>query len=575
MDSSTARARIDAYASDSFVRYEELTGLVQAFAAAYPGLCQAESIGKSPEGRDIWALTLTNRTTGEPESKPAMLIEANIHAGEVTGAAAAITSIKRLLTGYGVDKEITRVLDTSTVYVIPCLSVDGAEYYLTTPNMVRSSPLPYPEELPATEGLLPQDIDGDGRIRIMRKQDPLGEWKVSAVDPRIMTRRKPEDWEGPFYRLYPEGMLLGENEKGVKLAKTNRGLDFNRNFPAHWNPESKQPGAGRYPLDQPETRSLANFMLQHKNINVYVALHTHGGVLLRPPSVAGDESMNPSDLRLFGALGDLCERMTTYPCKSSHHAFFHTPGQPMTKGSKDWAYDHLGMVAYTMELWDIDARAGSHAYRDVGAKGLMKLTDEQREQDELKRLQWNDRELGGEGFKTWTPFEHPQLGAVEIGGWDEKSVRQNTPAKFLPEECRRVSEFVRKLGLTLPRLQFGEIRTTRLEGGAWRIEAEVQNAGFLATNTTKTALSLNSVKPVEATLSLPEGAALLAGKVSQELGQLEGFSAAQDSGFYGAPGAVKSAAWAEWVVAAPAGAEFTLSAAAPRAGTATVKVRLG
>lgn len=59
----------------------------------------------------------------------------------------------------------------------------------------------------------------------------------------------------------------------------------------------------------------------------------------------------------------------------------------MTKGSKDWAYDYLGMIAYTMELWDLDVRAGAHSYR-------------------------------------------------EIGGWDEKLVRQNCPPRFLPQEPR-------------------------------------------------------------------------------------------------------------------------------------------
>ena len=578
MDTSIARERIDAYAADRHVRYDELTELVQAFAAAYPELCSLESIGTSPAGRSIWALTLTSQASGAPESKPGMLLESNIHAGEVTGAAAALATVKRLLTQYGQDREVTRLLDLNTLYVVPCLAVDGAEFYLSTEFMVRSSPLPYPDALSQLEGLVAQDIDGDGRIRVMRKQDLLGEWKISALDPRIMVRRKPEDWEGPFYRLYPEGLLEGyENRapQGVKLTRPNRGLDFNRNFPAHWSPEAKQPGAGRYPLDQPETRAIADFMLSRENISVYVALHTYGGVILRPPSVAGDDSMNPSDLRLYGALGDLCERTTSYPVRSSYHAFFHTPGQPMTKGSKDWAYDHLGMVAYTLELWDLDSRAGAHAYREAGAKGMMSLTDRQREEDELKRLQWNDRELGGEGFKDWTPLHHPHLGEVEIGGWDEKNVRQNTPFKFLPDETRRVSEFVLKLGMTLPRLQVGETRVTWLEGNTYRVEVEVQNAGFLNTNTTKVGADLRVAKPVEVSLTLPAGAMLLSGRPTQELGHLEGFAAAADSQFYGAPAPVRSTAWAEWLVAAPAGAELTVRMAAPRAGNAETTVRIG
>jgi hypothetical protein len=583
MEENEARDVIVAYDRPAYLRHAELSELVAAFAKAYPRLCSLESVGRSPEGREIWALTVTAESAGRPAAKPALLkpailIEGNIHAGEVTASATALYTVKQLLEGYGRDREVTALLDRVTFYVVPRLAVDGAEFYLTTPNMVRSSPLPYPEEFPPAEGLLPADLDGDGCIRLMRKRDPLGAWKISPLDDRVMVKRQPDEFEGTFFHVFTEGFLQvdeGREPQAVRVAKTNRGLDFNRNFPAHWSPEARQPGSGRYPLDQAETRALADFMLGHPNINIYLALHTSGGVLLRPPSLTGDEGISPADLRLFEALGNLCQRTAGYPCKSSHFAFFHTPGQPMTKGSKDWAYEHLGLIGYTMELWDLDGRAGAHAYREIGAKGLAKLSDADREYDELKRLQWQDQELNGEGFLPWCGFDHPQLGDVEIGGWDDKAVRQNVPLKFLKEECRKVAAFALRLGFTLPRLALGHIRTTKLPGGAWRVEAEVQNQGYLGTATTKMAMDLKAVKPVLARIALPEGAALVSGRRIKPLGQLEGFSAASDPTFYGAPGPVNSAAWAEWVVDGPAGAEITVTASHQRAGEASRTVRLG
>src|SRR5918997_6032019 len=115
---------------DGFQRYDELTELLQAWAGARSELMRLESIGKSYEGRDIWLAALTNFETGADLDKPAFLIEANIHALEVTGCTAALNLIARLLDGYGSDELVTRVVDTRTFYVIPRLNPDGAELAL-------------------------------------------------------------------------------------------------------------------------------------------------------------------------------------------------------------------------------------------------------------------------------------------------------------------------------------------------------------------------------------------------------------------------------------------------------------
>ena len=73
-------------AFDRFYGYDELTEILQGWADERSELHALESIGKSHEGRDIWLATITNTETGPALEKPALLIEANIHAVEVTGA---------------------------------------------------------------------------------------------------------------------------------------------------------------------------------------------------------------------------------------------------------------------------------------------------------------------------------------------------------------------------------------------------------------------------------------------------------------------------------------------------------
>ena len=97
---------------DRFYRYEELTEILTGWAHDRPDLFALESIGESHEGREIWLATVTNTATGPALEKPALLVEANIHSIEVTAATAALHLIDRLLSGYGEDEQVTRVLDT-------------------------------------------------------------------------------------------------------------------------------------------------------------------------------------------------------------------------------------------------------------------------------------------------------------------------------------------------------------------------------------------------------------------------------------------------------------------------------
>src|ERR671914_2418442 len=166
---------------DAYLRYDELTQALHALAEEHPRFCKVESIGKSYEGREIWLAELTNAETGPAAQKPAFWVDGNTHAGEVTGSMAALYLIETLLEGYGSDECITNLLDRQAFYVLPRLSPDGAERYLTTPHSLRATPRPWPE--PEEEpGLQPDDVDGDGNIVQMRVADENGEWRVSDGD---------------------------------------------------------------------------------------------------------------------------------------------------------------------------------------------------------------------------------------------------------------------------------------------------------------------------------------------------------------------------------------------------------
>ena len=504
---------------DAYLRYEELTRALHALAKEHPGFCKVESIGKSYEGREIWLAELTNAETGPAETKPAFWVDGNTHAGEVTGSMAALYLIEHLLERHGLEDLPTRLLDEQAFYVLPRLSPDGAERYLTTAYTLRATlrPWPEPEEEP---GLHPEDVDGDGNILQMRVVDAGGEWRVSDKDPRLMVLRAPDeaDPEAPYYRLYREGTFKDYDGFGRQIARPLYGLDMNRQYPYHWQAEDEQKGAGPYPLSEPESRAQVDFLLGHKNVFGVHTYHTFCGAILRPYSNRPDDEMPEHDLAVFKALGERGTQITGYPNISVYHDFRYDPKKPITGAFDDWAYDSYGVFAFTIEFWSMARAAG------VEVEDFIEFFRDPPEEASLKMLAWNDRELGGDGFVSWRPFDHPQLGRVELGGWKTKFTAQNPPPKFLRAECEKLTRFALTHAATAPRLR-ARLETEELSQGLRRIELNVENAGYLPTHVTSVAADKKLTRPVEVGIELPQGASLVSGEREVELGHLPGRSA--------------------------------------------------
>src|SRR5512140_629070 len=151
--------------------YDEVTAFLRKWAADYPNLVDLYSVGKSFEGRDIWQITISNKSTGKDTDKPAMFIEGNRHSGEVTAAESALWFAWHIRSGYGTDPALTKLVDTKALYVKIKNNPDGSELYLNTAQSNRSTVRPYDDD---RDGLLdedpPEDLDGDGFLLQMRRK---------------------------------------------------------------------------------------------------------------------------------------------------------------------------------------------------------------------------------------------------------------------------------------------------------------------------------------------------------------------------------------------------------------------
>lgn len=551
----------------SYYTYEVLTKLLHDLVEAHPQLAQIESIGTSLEGRDLWVVTLTNKATGPALEKPAYWIDGNTHAGEVTGSTVVLYTIWSYLQNYGKDEAVTRILDRSAIYLMPRISVDGAERYLTTPYFLRSSTRLYPYE-DERDGLYPEDIDGDGQILDMRIKDPNGPWKCSPKDPRIMRRREIDEEGGEYYHLLTEGLIRNYDGFTIPVAPPQHGLDINRNYPFEWVPEGTQRGSGPYPFSEPETRAEAEFWRTHPNISGFLTYHTTSGVLLRPYSTHPDEQMPSEDLDIFKLIGERGTQITDYPSVSVYHGFRYSP-KDVTRGAMDdYVYDHLGWFGFTTELWDMPTEAG------IGPRDFIAWFRWHPEEDDLKLMRWNDEVMNGEAFQDWQPFDHPQLGPVEIGGWRDKLYGQNVPLKFLTETCEKHAHFTLTHAALCPYLSLSHLQVEPQGADLFRIVAVVENNGFLPTYTSKKALERKVVHPPEVELTLPEGVSVVAGKQRQEVEHLEGRSNKLWS-WFGSASPTDNRCKVEWILKGPAGTSVDLTVRSQRAGTVRRVFTLG
>jgi len=478
---------------------DETNVIMRHYARSYPHLTKLYSIGKSYLGVDLMVIEVTNFGSGPAEEKPGIYIDGNIHSGELTGSAVTLYLMGYLLDRYGNDREVTRLLDTRVFYLRPKFNPDGADLALLKDVSLRSTVHPVDNDDGQADEDPAEDLNGDGFITRMRIPDSDGNMMLSRDDDRLMVRRGRNVTEGVFYRVVSEGT---DNDHDGRLNEDDiGGLDMNRNFPRNWEPEYLQPGAGDFPLSEPETYATVSFINEHPNITGIVHNHTSGGFMFRLPSATDPARFDPADIDLIVTLGEKYTEMTGRAVRpSSTHPTNHRYGTLIS-----WAYWDRGIIGWVPEFWP----------------GITADYDNDGRTDELERLRFNDEELGGRYFVDWEPYDHPEFGRVEIGGWRQKFVLQNPPAELLEEECALQMPWILWLADQSPLLEMSEPQVTPLGNDNFSIQVSISNGGYLPTNLTERGLEAEVVRGVIAAIEL-KGCELVEGRSRIDLGHLTG-----------------------------------------------------
>lgn len=517
---------------ENYLSHDQITAQLQAWAEAFPEIVCLESIGKTPEGRDLWVLTIGGDRS---RVRPAVWVDGNMHATELCGSSVALAIAEDAISFHAglvpasaaeIPAAVADRLREIVFHVMPRMSPDGAEAVLRTGQYVRS----VPRDARAAQRhprWINEDVDGDGTAALMRLRDPSGEFVESKDAPGWMVPRQLGD-DGPFYRVYPEGRIEHFDGKSIPAAEylADHEPDLNRNFPAAWMPEHEQVGAGRYATSEPESRAVVEFATARPNIFAWLNLHTYGGCFIRPAGDKPDTKMNQDDLAIYREIGETCEALTTYPMVSGFEEFTYEHDKSLKGDISDWAYLQRGCIAYVCELWDFFKRLGMpRPKRFVDYYGVLGRAD-------VVKLAELDKTLNkGRMLLPWRKFTHPQLGEVEIGGLDSRVGISNPPNELLADICRTQSAAWMYTAALLPRVRITKSEVVALGGGLSRVDVVVENDGYLGTVGIPSAAALAWNEPLWAEAKGRDGLSLVTDSESrQELGHLEGWGRGKGTG---------------------------------------------
>jgi len=118
---------------------QEVQTELQAFAQSYPAIAQLESVGKSLEGRDIWAIKISDNVAQHETDEPTVFFNSMHHAREVMTTEVGMDTVEYLLKNYGSDQRVTNWVNNTEIWVMPMFNVDGNNKVWSGDSMWRKN----------------------------------------------------------------------------------------------------------------------------------------------------------------------------------------------------------------------------------------------------------------------------------------------------------------------------------------------------------------------------------------------------------------------------------------------------
>ena len=268
-------------------------------AAANPNLVKKEVIGKSAEGRDILAYKITEGAQGDTSNKTGVVITAGTHAREWSTEEAALQFAKDMVAS---DSDPTKKarLQNGEIWVVPSVNPDGYIYSQTDDNMWRKNRRPL-------------------------EVDQLGK-PTSEVGTDI--NRNFDDGNPAHATLYrPDGDKPGITSDDFDATSDDPGSEVYR---------------GPSGASEPETKTLQNLILNHKNIKGDIDFHSYGNDIFYPWDHTKEESPHAATYKEIG--GKIADA-TGWSCAQGSALY-------LNSGDSDETWEANNVLSFCFEMGD-------------------------------------------------------------------------------------------------------------------------------------------------------------------------------------------------------------------------------
>lgn len=558
--------------------HRQLQVAMSRLATEHSDLVTILPVGASHQQRELKALRLS---AGERKpGRPAILLVANIDGPWVYTSSIALDHAQRLAEGYATDPRIKKLLDTTTLYIIPRANPDAAEARFVKPRIEqRASGHGVDNDRDGRTGEdPPSDVNDDGFVTMLRIVDPDGEWIPDPTEPRALIKAERTKGQRGIWKLWSEGRDADHDERIGEDGEFDAVV--NQNFPQGWAQHT--PEAGEFPTAEPEARALCDFILLHKDIALVMTYGRQDNLVEKPKSVADaaprvkllpPEGTLESDAEIYAEIGKRYKRITQNQTKGdkndqgSFQAWCRTqrglwcldcalwsipledPGAKTDEGTGDAARPGEGQAdaaksgAPKSEAKKVDGSSAAGTAGAPAAAGEKKTTplaekntpgnnpesgdadkskdeDKPKPSDDAKRLRWIDATGETWRFVPWKSFQHPEAGPVEIGGFAPFGTIE-PPDADRAKIAQSQLEFLLTLGDLLPRVRVESATAKDLFNGLWEIKAAIVNDAYLPVLSAEGRRS-GDLRPVRVTLRAPSGTQWLAGKKQELVSDLWG-----------------------------------------------------
>ncbi|HSB64943.1 MAG TPA: M14 family zinc carboxypeptidase, partial [Anaerolineales bacterium] len=104
--------------------FAQYVARMQALQAAHPDIVSLVSIGQSVQDRELWCMEVSDYP-GLDEFEPEFKYTANHHGDETTGIEMTVRFAEYLADNYGIDQQITDLVDKMEIWLCPIYNPDG------------------------------------------------------------------------------------------------------------------------------------------------------------------------------------------------------------------------------------------------------------------------------------------------------------------------------------------------------------------------------------------------------------------------------------------------------------------